>query len=165
MADTDSSASSPPAGSSPSAPARYDVAVVGLGDTGLATALSLYAAGSRVLGLETDSSRIADIRGGAVELLLSEDAARLARALADPWGFVLTTEAAELALSGTVMVCRPDPIDEACRDVVEHAVAGQVIVLTSTDCLECTDDPLAAPLADRGLRVGDDVHVVYCPSW
>ena len=163
MAATSSSASSPPAGSSSSSSARYDVAVVGLGDTGLVTALSFHAAGSRVLGLEAEPSRIAEIRGGAVELV-SEDAARLARALADPRGFVLTTEATQLALTGTVMVCRPDPIEEACRDVVEHAVAGQVIVLTSTDCLKCTDDPLAAPLADRGLRVGDDVHVVYCPS-
>ncbi len=136
---------------------------MGLGDIGLTTALSCYAARSRVLGVETDPVRIADIRGGAAGLP-AEDAPRLARALADPCGFVLTTQASGLSRTGTVRVCRSPPVDEACRDVVAHAVAGQVIVLMLPDCPDCTDDALATPLARRGLRIGDDVQVVYCHS-
>ena len=152
-------------------PARYEVAVVGLGYVGLPTALAFHAAGRRVQGVEVSTDRVNDIVRGSVELLPA-DAARRTKAVDDSDRFVLTTEAAELACAAGVLICVPTPVDQhlvpdlsalaaACRSVVQHAMAGQTIVLTSTAHVGCTQEMLAAPLAERGLRPGQDVFVAF----
>lgn len=155
-------------------PARYDVAVVGMGYVGLPTALAYYAAGRRVLGVEVNTDRLTDIVRGRVELLPS-DAARRTKAVDDPDRFVLTIDAAELACAAGVLICVPTPVDQhlvpdlsslaaACRSVVRHALPGQTIVLTSTSYVGCTQDLLAAPLTERGLRLGQDIFVAFSPE-
>src|SRR5690606_11376315 len=106
--------------------------------------------------------------------LLEFDRVRLADALGDE-GLVLTSDAARIADAAAVIICVPTPIDEhlppgvtvlraACEMGVEHAVAGQLIVLTSTTYTGCTRDFLVEPLAARGLRAGHDVHVAFSPE-
>jgi nucleotide sugar dehydrogenase len=73
------------------------------------------------------------------------------------------------------MVCVPTPIDEhllpdmtllanACATVVEHAVPGQTLVLTSTTYVGCTHDLLVKPLAERGLIAGTDIFIAFSPE-
>ena len=138
-----------------------DIVVVGLGYVGLPTALSLADHGARVIGYDVSEDRLADIKGGHVDLSI-RDHQRLTRHLqAD--SLKLTTEPAMLARADAVVVCVPTPIDAhqspdlralrgACADVVEHAVAGQTIVLTSTTYVGCTRELLAKPLHRPGLR-------------
>lgn len=151
--------------------ARYDVAVVGMGYVGLPTALALHAAGRRVLGVEVSAARVYDIARGSVDLGPS-DAARLRRAVADPDRFALTRDPAAVSGAAGVLVCVPTPVDEhlvpdlsslsaACDAVARHAVAGQTLVLTSTSYVGCTRDLLTAPLAERGLRAGEEVFVAF----
>ena len=74
-----------------------------------------------------------------------------------------------------IVVCVPTPIDAhqspdlralsgACADVVEHAVAGQTIVLTSTTYVGCTRELIANPLRNKGLEIGQDVFVAFSPE-
>jgi UDP-N-acetyl-D-glucosamine dehydrogenase len=149
------------------------VAVVGLGYVGLPTALSLADHGARVTGYDVSESRLLDIKSGRVDLS-SADHERLERHLHGD-GLRLTTEPYSLAEVDAVVVCVPTPVDAhqspdlralrgACAEVVKHAVAGQVIVLTSTTYVGCTRDMLVKPLTNKGLRVGDDVFVAFSPE-
>jgi UDP-N-acetyl-D-glucosamine dehydrogenase len=150
------------------------VAVIGLGYVGLPTALAFHAAGHRVIGIDISTARIDAVRAGAVDLLDS-DHARLATALTDDDGFVLTDDPELLGEAAGVLVCVPTPIDQhllpdlrmlesACRTVVAHARPGQTIMLTSTTYVGCTRRLLVSPLAERGLIAGKGVFVAFSPE-
>jgi nucleotide sugar dehydrogenase len=158
-----------------SAPAfAHDVALVGLGYVGLPTSLAFYAAGSRVLGLDVSESRRTAIRSGLVDLL-SSDHARLRDALSDQDRFDLTGDPSRLSESRAVIIAVPTPVDQhllpdlsilraACASVVENAVSGQVLILTSTTYVGSTFDLLAAPLMARGFTIGQDIHIAFSPE-
>ncbi|SCG45586.1 nucleotide sugar dehydrogenase [Micromonospora rifamycinica] len=150
-------------------------AVVGLGYVGLPTSLALVASGSRVIGVDIAATRLDDIRAGRADLL-DADQERLRETLraADP-ALRLTTAISEIADADTVLICVPTPVDRhlapdltalraACAAVVAHARPGQTIVLTSTSYVGTTRELLVAPLADRGLRVGQEVWVAFAPE-
>ncbi|MER5639322.1 nucleotide sugar dehydrogenase [Kitasatospora sp. NPDC002227] len=149
------------------------VAVIGLGYVGLPSALALLAAGSRVIGIDVSTTRLAAIRAQDVDLLPS-DLDRLAEFVEDP-RLTLTADPAALAEADAVIVCVPTPVDAhlvpdlgalagACATVVEHAVPGQLLMLTSTTYVGTTRDLLVTPLAARGLDAGTDIHVAFSPE-
>ncbi|WFR71354.1 nucleotide sugar dehydrogenase [Prescottella defluvii] len=151
----------------------FDVAIVGLGYVGLPTSLAFHAAGSTVLGIDVSEERLDVVRRQRADLV-DADRQRLANALQDN-GYETTSETARLAEAAAVIVCVPTPVDEhltpelgilrkACRSVVEHAVPGQVLILTSTTYVGSTRDLLASELAARGLQVGADVFVAFSPE-
>lgn len=161
----------------PSAPEfrehEFDIAIVGLGYVGLPTALAYHHAGARVLGLEISPQRIASIRAGSADLLASDEV-RLEHALHDD-GFTMSHDPALLARASAVIVCVPTPVDHhlvpeltmlqaACADVVANAVPGQVLMLTSTSYVGCTQDLLVTPLAQRGLVPGAGISVAFSPE-
>lgn len=149
------------------------VAVVGLGYVGLPTALSLADHGVQVTGYDVSEGRLLDIKSGRVDASV-RDRDRLERHLRSD-RLQLTSEPSSLAEVGAVMICVPTPIDAyqspdlralrgACSDVVEQAVAGQTIILTSTTYVGCTRDVLVEPLVNKGLKVGVDVFVAFSPE-
>jgi UDP-N-acetyl-D-glucosamine dehydrogenase len=154
------------------------VAVVGLGYVGLPTGIALASAGLQVTGIDTSARRLEDIREGGVDLL-PIDRGRLDEVLSDgpgaPARMMLTSDTAALASADAVVICVPTPVDEhlqpdlrwlrsACGSVVERARPGQLLVLTSTSYVGTTRDLLISPLARRGLRTGEDVHVAFSPE-
>ncbi|WP_167042535.1 nucleotide sugar dehydrogenase [Salinibacterium sp. ZJ454] len=151
----------------------YDVAIVGLGYVGLPTALSLHAAGASVLGIDVSELRLATIRNGEADLLRS-DQERLAQAMqADD--FTISGDSLQLSTAAAVIVCVPTPIDpyqtpdlsilrSACAMVVNAAVPGQLLILTSTTYSGCTRDLLVTPLEEGGLVVGRDINVAFSPE-
>src|SRR3954452_5277815 len=152
----------------------FDVALVGLGYVGLPTALSFHAAGSSVLGVDVSARRREDIARCRVDLLGS-DHERLRTALQDRGAFTVTGEVAELTRSRAVIIAVPTPVDghllpdlsilrDACAQVVENAVPGQVLILTSTTYVGSTSDLLVTPLRNRGFSVGEDIHVAFSPE-
>jgi UDP-N-acetyl-D-glucosamine dehydrogenase len=151
-------------------PFEADVAIVGLGYVGLPTAIAYHAAGSRVLGLDVSENRLATIARGDADLL-PRDQERLATALRDG-DLELTADVAALRRAAAIVVCVPTPVDPyltpdlrllaaACATVVEQAVPGQLIMLTSTTYVGCTDDLLVKPLTERGFVVGRDIYVAF----
>jgi UDP-N-acetyl-D-glucosamine dehydrogenase len=151
----------------------YDVAIVGLGYVGLPTALAFHAAGARVLAIDASPERLDRIRSRRVDLLPS-DHTRLETALGDD-AFALVTDPSYASWARAVVICVPTPVtahltpdlsalDRACAAAVLHAVPGQVVILTSTSYVGCTEDLLAGPLRRRGLQVGRDVFVAFSPE-
>lgn len=152
---------------------EFDIAIVGLGYVGLPTALAFHAAGSRVLGLDISERRLGVIREERADLLPS-DRERLGTALVDD-GFDMTSDVARLKSAAAVIVCVPTPVDHylmpdltilksACAAVVEAAVAGQTLILTSTTYVGTTRDLLIEPLTARGFSVGSDIFVAFSPE-
>jgi UDP-N-acetyl-D-glucosamine dehydrogenase len=152
---------------------EHDIAIVGLGYVGLPTALAFHAAGSRVLGVDVSERRLSVIRDERADLLDS-DRERLSSALsADE--FTMTADVARLSQAAAVIVCVPTPVDHylmpdlsilqgACEAVVEAAVPGQTLVLTSTTYVGTTRDMLIEPLTRRGFQVGTDIFVAFSPE-
>ncbi|WP_434994391.1 nucleotide sugar dehydrogenase [Arthrobacter sp. Ld5] len=152
---------------------EFDVAIVGMGYVGLPTSLAFSAAGARVLGLDASPARLDVIRDGRADLVPS-DRERLARALTDP-SFELTNDPSRLSRAAAVIICVPTPVDaylvpdlrilaQACQTVVENAVSGQLLLLTSTTYVGSTRDLLATPLGKRGLVAGSNIHVAFSPE-
>jgi UDP-N-acetyl-D-glucosamine dehydrogenase len=148
----------------------FDVAVVGLGYVGLPTAISYHAGGSRVLGLDASEARLNTIVRGEADLL-ERDQHRLAQAMASD-SLLLTAEARALTRAAAVVICVPTPVDDylapdlrmlksACETVVAHAVPGQLLLLTSTTYVGCTEDLLVRPLQQRGFDIGTDIFVAF----
>ncbi|OIJ64423.1 UDP-glucose 6-dehydrogenase [Streptomyces mangrovisoli] len=149
------------------------VAVVGLGYVGLPTALSLWAAGATVLGLDVSERRLRDIRTGSVDLLPAQHAALACTESAGD--FLLTTDTDVLREADAVIVCVPTPVTPAyepdlaalraaCATVVERAVPGQLLVLTSTSHVGTTRELLLEPLARRELTAEQEVLVAFAPE-
>jgi nucleotide sugar dehydrogenase len=148
----------------------FDVAIVGLGYVGLPTAISYHAAGCRVLALDASDGRLATITRGDADLL-ERDQRRLTEALLTD-RLLLTSRARSLSEAAAVVICVPTPVDEyltpdlrllagACETVVANAVPGQLIMLTSTTYVGCTDDLLVRPLRERGFEIGTDIFVAF----
>jgi UDP-N-acetyl-D-glucosamine dehydrogenase len=152
---------------------RSTVAVIGLNQAGLPSALALRRAGFRVAGIDTSSSRLADIRSSRAEAL-GVSCEELRERLVDP-EFVLGNELEAVDSAAAVLIFVPAVLDaqrhpslealrRTCAAVVQHARAGQTIVLTSASHVGATRELLVEPLEQRGLRVGDDVFVAFSPE-
>jgi nucleotide sugar dehydrogenase len=149
------------------------VAVVGLGHAGLCSAMALRRAGLRIVGIETSPSGLADIRCGRAAL--PDDLRSQLREQCRDAAFELTDSIEAASAADMVLICvpatldrqrRPNPeaLTRSCASVVRHARAGQTLVLTSTSCVGSTRKLLVEPLKERGLHVGEDVFVAFCPE-
>jgi UDP-N-acetyl-D-glucosamine dehydrogenase len=149
------------------------VAVVGLGHTGLPSAIALRRAGVRIVGIDTSAGRLSDIRDGRADIARA-DWEYLRSHLSED-DFELTGEVEVVRSADAVLICVPTTVDRrgvasadalrhACASVVEHARAGQTLVLTSSTYVGSTRELLVEPLAERGLRVGEDVFVAFSPA-
>lgn len=147
-------------------PGQALVAVVGLAHAGLPSAITLRRAGFRIVGIDTSSARLGDIRGGRIELPGD------LRGEVDTEDFLLTDAIEEVAEADVVLICTPTMVDpqrrpspellrRTCASVVEHARVGQTLVLTSTGSVGTTRELLVKPLNERGLCVGEDVFVAF----
>jgi len=152
---------------------RPFIAVVGLGHTGLPSALALRRAGVCVVGIDTSASRLEDIRRGR-STALGVRGEELREHLRDA-DFVLSGELELVRSAVCVLICVPAILDaerrpslealrRTCAAVVQHAHAGQTLVLASTGYVGCTRELLVEPLAERGLRAGEDVFVACSPE-
>ncbi|VXC54061.1 hypothetical protein [Aeromicrobium sp. 9AM] len=152
-------------------PFQYDVCIIGLGYVGLHTALTYFASGLSVLGIDASADRLISVGAGMADLT-DADREQLDQALTDD-RFQMTADHATLGEARAVIICVPAPVNEyfapdlnplkrACATVTQHARPGQLLILTSTTYVGCTHELLVRPLAKRGLEVGQDVHVAFC---
>ncbi len=149
---------------------EYDVAIIGLGHVGLPTALAFYAGGRTVVGIDISTDRLISVAAGLADLVDS-DRQRLTAALLDD-RFQMTADLRTLARARSVVICVPTPVDEfftpdltalkgACAAVADNAQPGQLLMLTSTTYIGCTEDLLVRPVTARGMTVGEDVFVAF----
>jgi UDP-N-acetyl-D-glucosamine dehydrogenase len=148
------------------------VAVVGLGYVGLPLALRFSECGFRVIGIDTDAERMAQLGKGQT-YIARYGPERIANALKR--GFHPTNEFAEAAKADAILICVPTPLTAqrepdlqhvraALEALTPHLRAGQLISLESTTYPGTTEEELLPRVAKRGLKVGKDIFVCFSPE-
>ena len=147
--------------------------MVGLGYVGLPLALAFTQAGSRVVGLDSDSRRVEAIRNGEsyVEDVPRDD---LAQAV-DAGLLTASTNYDHLVEADAIAICVPTPLDDNrqpdLQPLIDAGTAlsrvlrkGQLVVLESTTYPGTTRERLVPLLEESGLAAGRDFHVAFSPE-
>jgi UDP-N-acetyl-D-glucosamine dehydrogenase len=148
------------------------VAVVGLGYVGLPLALRFSECGFRVIGIDTDAERVAQLAKGAT-YIARYGSERISAALKR--GFLPLTSFAEAAQADAILICVPTPLTAqrepdlghvrgAADALLPHLRAGQLISLESTTYPGTTEEEILPRLARRRLAVGKDAFVCFSPE-
>ena len=148
------------------------VAVVGLGYVGLPLALRFSECGFRVIGIDTDDERVAQLRRGET-YIARYDNARVKKALQK--GFEPTTNFAAAARADAICICVPTPLSAqrepdlghvraAADALAPHLRAGQLISLESTTYPGTTEEEIVPRVTARRLAVGKDFFVCFSPE-
>jgi len=150
------------------------VAIIGLGYVGLPLGLALMDAGLAVVGYDSDSDRLAQLRAGRSPVAdVTDD--RLKAALVNGLGLRAPGEDG-LADADTIFVCVSTPINAAREPdltaVMDSATAisqslrrGQLVVLQSTTWPGTTAGPFRELLeSGSGLQAGADFGLAFAPE-
>ncbi|HEY5837322.1 nucleotide sugar dehydrogenase [Streptomyces sp.] len=149
-----------------------DLAVLGLGRTGLPLAQAAAAAGIGVVGYDPDPAVADEINAGRVPpgTLATADLRRMLAC-----GFRATADAAVLGRVRTAVICAPTPLGEdraldltavatAARALAARLRPHTTVVLESAVYPGTTEGFLRPLLEARGLLAGRDFHLAYSPS-
>lgn len=148
------------------------VGVVGLGYVGLPLALRFAEVGFRVLGLDIDTHKVERLNAGRSYIEYIPDA-RVAKARAG--GLEASGDFARARAADALVICVPTPLDRhrepdlsyvigTIESLVPHLRAGQLVSLESTTWPGTTEEELRPRIEAAGLRVGEDVFLVFSPE-
>ncbi|MDT0380533.1 nucleotide sugar dehydrogenase [Streptomyces sp. DSM 42041] len=153
---------------------RADLAVLGLGHSGLPLARAATAAGIGTIGYDPDPRTVADLAAGRAPADGSLTAPALRRMLSQ--GFRTTGDPAVLGGVRTVVICVDTPLGadrtldlrpvrEAARTLAPVLRPRTTVVLQSTVYPGSTEEFLRTVLEDgSGLGAGRDFHLAYAPD-
>ncbi len=148
------------------------VGIAGLGYVGLPLALRFAEEGFRVIGFDIDPDKVERLNRGEsyIEHISSEAVARATEA-----GMRATTDFSRAAEADALILCVPTPLDryrnpdlsfvlDTMDALLPHMHAGQLVSLESTTWPGTTEEKLKPRIEARGLKVGEDVFLVYSPE-
>ncbi len=150
------------------------VAVVGLGYVGLPLAVSFVEAGTRVVGIDANPARVAEVAAGRSPIEDVSDA-RLAAALRAGFRTIVPDPSA-IATADAIFVCVPTPVTAtkdpdlgpvlSAAELVRSGLrAGHLVVLQSTTFPGTTTGPFRAVLErETGLAAGSDFDLAFAPE-
>lgn len=149
------------------------VGIVGLGYVGLPLALRFAEENIEVLGFDIDPSKIAKINEGHsyIEHIPSASIQRALKAKR----LSATADFKRIAEVDSVILCVPTPLNkyrepdlsyvlDTTESCVPHMRPGQMLSLESTTYPGTTEEELLPRLEKRGLKVGEDVFLVFSPE-
>ena len=145
------------------------IGVVGLGYVGLPLILRYAEAGYTVLGFDVDAAKIEHLQNGH-SYFDHIPSSRVADAQLSA-----TCDFARASEADAIIICVPTPLNryrepdlsfvtgtmESLLPALRH---GQVIALESTTYPGTTEEQLLPRIKERGLKVGQDVFLVYSPE-
>src|SRR3954471_20939773 len=147
------------------------IGIVGLGYVGLPLAVAFAEAGQRVIGVDTNPGRVAQLRAGEsyIEDIPSEQLQAVSSRIE------ATTRAARLGLCDAIIICVPTPLTAnrepdlgpllgASQVVSDVLQAGQLVILESTTYPGTTRERVLPILEETGLVAGRDFHLAFSPE-
>jgi len=148
------------------------IGVLGLGYVGLPLMLRYTEAGYKVLGIDIDASKIEMLMQGQ-SYIEHIDSDKIREALDN--GFEATTDFSRAAEADALILCVPTPLNkyrepdlrfvtDTVDAVIPHLRKGQVVSLESTTYPGTTEEELLPRLESTGLKVGQDIFLVYSPE-
>jgi UDP-N-acetyl-D-glucosamine dehydrogenase len=149
------------------------VGIVGLGYVGLPLAFAFAQEGSRVVALDSDSTRVEMVRRG--ESYIEDVPSAGLSAVVDDGRLEATTNFDDLAGPDAIVICVPTPLTvnrqpdlgavvKAATSLSRVLRKGQLVVLESTTYPGTTRERLVPLLEESGLAAGRDFHVAYSPE-
>jgi len=149
------------------------VGVIGLGYVGLPVAHAFTCAGFRVLGFDTDATKVEALGHGRNYIGHLGDG--MTREMHASGRFRATADFGELGAADAVLICVPTPLGRheepdlrfvrsSARSVAATLRPGQLVVLESTTYPGTTREVVGAVLAESGLEAGTDYLLAYSPE-
>lgn len=148
------------------------IGIVGLGYVGLPLMLRYIEVGYQVLGFDIDVEKVEALNAGRsyIEHISSDMVSH-----ASQHGFSATTDFSRAAEADALIICVPTPLNkyrepdlsfvtDTTDSLVPYLRTGQVFSLESTTYPGTTDEELAPRLQKSGLKVGEDIFLVYSPE-
>lgn len=148
------------------------VGIIGLGYVGLPLARAFALAGTRVIGLDVDSSKVSTLSAGRSYIKQIPDS--LIREMSES-GFSATTDFSRLQEVDAVLICVPTPLTDArepdltfvirtTESISAYLRKGKLVVLESTTYPTTTRKVVLPILEKRGLKLGEDFHLAFSPE-
>ncbi len=150
------------------------IGVVGLGYVGLPLCVHFARSGANVIGFDVDENKVGKLNAGEGYIL--HIPAEEIQSAVDGGRFKATTDYANIAECGAVIICVPTPLGrhrepdirfiiETGRAIAPHLKPGAVVVLESTTYPGTTDTDLREVLeAGSGMKAGEEFHLAYSPE-
>ncbi len=154
--------------------ATVDVAVIGLGYVGLPLSLQFARSGMKVLGLDIDPNKVAELNAG--RSYIKHVGSDLVQAVREAERLEASTDFSRVGEAGAVMICVPTPLDrnrepdisyvlQTGGAIAPHLSRGALVVLESTTYPGTTDTDLRRVLEEgSGLKAGEDFHLAFSPE-
>lgn len=149
------------------------IGIIGLGYVGLPLMLRFAEVGYRVLGFDIDQGKIDKLKQGQsyIKHIPAEQiSAAVAKGLFDG-----TTDFGRAGEADALIICVPTPLNRyrepdlsfvinSTKAIVPYIRPGQIISLESTTYPGTTEEELLPRVESNGLKVGEDVFLLYSPE-
>src|SRR5262245_45596373 len=147
--------------------------VIGLGYVGLPLAVEFAKAGFRVVGIDIDQRRVAQLKQG--HSYIQDVPSSEVRGLVKSGHLLPTTDFSVLRRVDAVNVCVPTPLSKqrdpdvsyivsAANEVARHLHRGMLVILESTTYPGTTDELILPLLQAKGMKVGRDFFLAFSPE-
>ena len=149
---------------------KRKISVIGLGYIGLPVAIAFAEAGFKVVGFDTNSSRINELKEGC------DRTSEIGNGRLDNTNITYSDNAEGIGLANFHIITVPTPITNtnepdisylirASKTVGKQLKAGDLVVYESTVYPGCTEDDCLPVLeAESKLTAGQDFYVGYSPE-
>ena len=153
---------------------KRDVAIVGAGYVGVPLARTFAEAGKRVLLVDVDAERVAQLNAG--ESYIEDVPADVLKPLVDDGLVAATTDYDELREADAILIALPTPLSRqrepdlrilvsAAGQIAPRLRPGHLVVLESTTYPGTTREQVQPLLeAGSGLTAGKDFHLAFSPE-
>ena len=152
---------------------KIKVGIIGLGYVGLPLAVEIANKGASIIGFDIDHTRTKMVNSGVS--MISDVRSSVLKKLVRRKKIKATTNFSELKKCDVILICVPTPVDENKEPDLEPIVSsaniimknmrkGQLIILKSTTYPETTEKVVLPILNQKGLRVGRDFYLAFCPE-
>ncbi len=152
---------------------KAKVAIIGLGYVGLPLAVAFAKKGFRVIGVDSNHSRVEKIKHGEsyIEDVASSEIKRAVRQ-----GRLQASSTNEpLSEVDAIIVCVPTPLNRfkdpdlsyiisAAEAIHSHLREGQLVILESTTYPGTTEEVVLPELERSGLKIGRDFFLCFSPE-
>ncbi|MDD2580805.1 MAG: nucleotide sugar dehydrogenase [Desulfuromonadaceae bacterium] len=149
------------------------IGIIGLGYVGLPLMLRFAEAGYKVLGFDIDPGKISKLLTG--QSYIKHISAEPIAAAVNAGLFDGTTDFSRTGEADALIICVPTPLNKhrepdltfvlkSTDAVVPYLRPGQIISLESTTYPGTTDEELLPRVESNGLKVGEDIFLVFSPE-
>ena len=148
------------------------IGIIGLGYVGLPLMLRYVEVGYKVLGIDINQEKV-DMLNQGISYIEHISTEHIKKAVEN--GFEATTDFSRVAEADALIICVPTPLNkyrepdlsfviDTTDFIIPHLRKGHVLSLESTTYPGTTEEELLPRMESTGLKVGEDVFLVYSPE-